>query len=153
MSLNALLHLWYAQRVLGTSMPIIRSSRLYVCCYRLWCAVLGCWLSGLRCRAAGCQSRKKDTARLLVQHPSFWTDSRLPCTWPPTTSNQALHTISGNNTHIVSSSWWWAYKCPKHVELITSEINHSVASSWFFFSTHMRRCTDKHTLSKKKKKR
>ena len=25
---------------------------------------------------------------------------------PPTTSNQALHTIGGNNTHIVSSSWW-----------------------------------------------
>ena len=26
-----------------------------------------------------------------------------------------------------------------------AEINHSVASSWFFFSTHMQRCTDKHT--------
>jgi hypothetical protein len=32
---------------------------------------------------------------------------------------------------IVSSSWWWAYKCPKHVEQITSSINHWVASSWF----------------------
>ena len=27
--------------------------------------------------------------------------------------------------------WWWAYKCPKHVEQIVSAINHSVASSWF----------------------
>ena len=27
-------------------MPIIRGSRLHVCYYRLWCAVLGCWLSG-----------------------------------------------------------------------------------------------------------
>jgi len=45
-------------------MPIIRSSRLYVCYYRLWCAVLGCWLSGVRCRAAGCASRMMDVARL-----------------------------------------------------------------------------------------
>jgi len=37
----------------GISMTIIRSSRLYVCYCRLWCAVLGCWLSGIRCRAAG----------------------------------------------------------------------------------------------------
>jgi hypothetical protein len=94
---------------------------------------LGCWLLGVRCRAAGCASRKRDA------------DSLLPCTWPPTTSNEALHTIGGSNTHIVSSSWWWAYKCPKHVEHIISAINHSVASSWFFFSTRMQRCTDKHT--------
>ena len=63
MSLNALLHLWYAQHVLGTSMPIIRSSRLYVCYCRLWCAVLGSWLSGVRCRPAWCASRKRDAAR------------------------------------------------------------------------------------------
>jgi len=50
MSLNALLHLRYAQHVSGISMPIIRSSRQYVCYCRLWCAVLGCWLSGVRCR-------------------------------------------------------------------------------------------------------
>ena len=31
----------------------------------------------------------------------------LQCTWPPTTSNQALHTIGGSKTRIVSSSWWW----------------------------------------------
>ena len=29
-----------------------------------------------------------------------------------------------------SSSWWWAYKCPKHVEQIIIAINHSIASSW-----------------------
>jgi len=40
MSLNALLHLCYALHVSGTSIPIIRSSRLYVCYCRLWCAVL-----------------------------------------------------------------------------------------------------------------
>ena len=40
MSLNALLYLWYAQHVSGTSMPIIRSSRLYVCYFRLWCSVV-----------------------------------------------------------------------------------------------------------------
>jgi len=44
-------------------MPIIRSSRLHVCYCRLWCAVLGCWLSEVRSRAAGCASRKGDIAR------------------------------------------------------------------------------------------
>jgi hypothetical protein len=44
----------------------------------------------------------------VVQHPSSWTHSLLLCTWPRTTSNQALNTIGGNNTHTVSSSWWWA---------------------------------------------
>ena len=34
-----------------------------------------------------------------VQHPSSWTHTLLPCTWSPTTSNQALHTIGGNNTY------------------------------------------------------
>ena len=53
-----------------------------------------------------------------------------PDCWPPAT--KALHTIRGNNTSVVSSSWWWAYKCPKHVEQIIIAINHSVASSWFF---------------------
>ena len=48
---------------------------------------------------------------------------------PPGT--KALHTIRGNNTSIVSSTWWWAYKCPKHVEQIISAIKHSVASIWF----------------------
>ena len=52
-----------------------------------------------------------------------------PNSRPPT--NQALHTTCGNNISIVSSSWWWAYKCPKHVEQIISAIKHSVASSWF----------------------
>ena len=77
----------------------------------------------------------------------FLDESLLPFTWPPTASNQALHAIGCNNTHIVSSSWWWAWKCPKHVERIISAIKHSVTSSWFFFSTHMQRCTDKHTSS------
>ena len=44
-------------------MPIIRSSRLYVCYYRLWCEVLGLWLSGVRCRSAGYASRKGDAAQ------------------------------------------------------------------------------------------
>jgi len=34
-----------------------------------------------------------------------------------------------------------------HVEHIISAIKHSVTSSWFFFSTHMQRCTDKHIKS------
>ena len=43
----------------------------------------------------------------------------------------ALHTIRGNNTSIVSRSWWGAHKCPKHVQKIISAIKRSVASSWF----------------------
>ena len=46
-------------------------------------------------------------------------------------ANKALHTICGNNTSIVSSCWWWAYECSKHVEKIISAIKHSVASNWF----------------------
>jgi len=42
MLLNALLHLQSAQHVSGTYMPIIWSSRLYLCCCRMWCVVL--WL-------------------------------------------------------------------------------------------------------------
>ena len=59
-----------------------------------------------------------------------------PNSRPPAT--KALHTICGNNTDIVSSSWWWAYKCPKHVEQIVNSINHSVASSCF---SSLRSCT------------
>jgi len=103
MSLNALLHLWYAQHVSGTSMPIIRSSRLYECYYRLWCAVLGCWLSGVRCR----QQDVSPGRGMLHDSPKI--------------------------------------QCPKHVERIISAIKHSVTSSWVFFSTHVQRCTDKHT--------
>ena len=98
--------------------------------YRLWCTVLGCWLSGVRCR-----QRAVSSGRGMLQHPSSWTQPAV-CTWPPTTSNQALHTIGGNYTHIVSSSWWWTQKCPKHVEHIISAIKHSVTSSWYSCSTH-----------------
>jgi hypothetical protein len=108
MSPNALLRLWYAQDVSGTSMPIIRSLRLYVCYYRLWCAVLGCWLSGVRCRAAGCESRKTDAAGLCES-----------CSIP----------LPGLKLLMMG------IECPKHVERIISAIKHSVTSSWFFFST------------------
>ena len=91
--------------------------------------MLVCWLSGVRCRTAGCVSRMLH----VMQHPSSWIHSLLFCTWPPTTSKQALHTIGGNNKYIVSNSWWWAQKCPKHVEHIISAINNSVAYVGFSF--------------------
>ena len=77
-------------------MPIIRSSRLYLCYCCMWCVmpwllVVGCW---------------EQSSRLCVRD-------------------------GGNCATAVSSSWWWAYKCPKHVEQIISAIKHSVASSWF----------------------
>ena len=63
-------------------------------------------------------------------HPGCIACCPAPHRRSPTT--KALHTICDNNTSIVSSSWWWAYKCPKHVEQIISAIKHSVASSWFY---------------------
>ena len=62
-------------------------------------------------------------------HPGCIACCSAPNSRPPAT--KALHTICGNNTSLVSSSWWWAYKCPKHVEQIISGIKQSLASSWF----------------------
>jgi hypothetical protein len=93
---------------------------------------LGCWWSAVRCRAAGYVSRMRDAARLhlcSITHPRRITCCPAPDRQPPAT--KALCTTCGNNTSIVLSSWWWAYKCPKRVEQITDAINHSVSSSWF----------------------
>jgi len=64
-----------------------------------------------------------------LPHPGRITCCSVPNSQPLAT--KALHTMCVNNTSIVSSSWWWAYKCLKHVEQIISAIKHSVASSWF----------------------
>ena len=64
-------------------------------------------------------------------HPRLIACCSAPNSRPPAT--KALHTICGNNTSTVSSSWWWAYKCPKHVEQIISAIKPSVASVWFSY--------------------
>jgi len=111
-------------------MPIIKSSRLYLCYCRIWCVmpwllVVGCYehSSRLCVRDEGnCESHN-------FPHPGCIACCSAPNSRPPTT--KALHTICGNNTSIVSSSWWWAYKCLQHVEKIISAIKHSVASSWF----------------------
>ena len=65
----------------------------------------------------------------IFPHPGRIACCPAPDRRPPAT--KTLHTICGNDTNIVSSSWWWAYKRPKYVEQIISAINHSVASSWF----------------------
>ena len=62
-------------------------------------------------------------------HPGHIACCSSPNSRPPAT--KTLHTICGNNTSIVSSSWWWARECPKHVEQIISAIKHSVATSCF----------------------
>jgi len=64
-----------------------------------------------------------------LPHPGRIACCSTPNSRPPAT--KALHTICGNNTSIVLNSWWWAHRCPKHVEQIISAIKHSVASSWF----------------------
>ena len=105
MWLNALLHLQCDQHVSGTSIPIIRSSRLYMCYYRLWCALLDWWLSGVRCRAAGCQSRKRDVARLRR--------AASRCRWPATSWG---HYTTSCNTQS-SAPEDGQNNFPKHVEL------------------------------------
>jgi len=65
-----------------------------------------------------------------IPHPGRIACCSTPNSRPPAT--KALHTICGKNTSIVSSSWWLAYNCPKHVEQIIIAIKHSVASSWFY---------------------
>jgi hypothetical protein len=63
-----------------------------------------------------------------IPHPGRITCHPAPACWLPAT--KALHTTLCNKS-IFSSSWWWAYKCLKHVEQITRSINYWVASSWF----------------------
>jgi hypothetical protein len=112
-------------------------ARNSVCYYRLWCAVLGCWLLEVRYRAAGYVLGLRDVAWLElsnIPHPERIAGCPASDLQQPAT--KASHTIGANNTHIVLSSWRWTLKCPKHVEHAISVINHSVASSWFFFSTH-----------------
>ena len=84
-------------------MPIIRSSRLYVCYYRLWCAMPRLLVvegqvqaSTLCVRDEGCCSRNILHPELIAGCPAL--DLQQPAT-------KALHTIGGNNTHIVSSCW------------------------------------------------
>ena len=65
---------------------------------------------------------------VLLPHPGCIACCSAPNSRPPAT--KALHTICSNNASIVSSSWWWAYKCPKHVEQIINTILNSVESNW-----------------------
>jgi len=110
-------------------MPIIRSSRLYLCYYRIWCVMP--WLLVVGGQVQGSRLGVRDEGSCSSSFPHLGRIACCPAPdrRPPVT--KALHAIFGNNTVTVSSSWWWAYKCPKHVEQITSTINHSVASSWF----------------------
>ena len=70
---------------------------------------LGCWLSEVRYRAAGYASGMGDVARLQssnIPHP--WRIAGCPAPDLRQQTTKASHTIGGNNTHIFSSSWWWA---------------------------------------------
>ena len=85
-----------------------------------WLLVVGGQVQGSRLWVQ--EERCCTTAVAVVQHPSSWTHSLLSCTWPPATSNQALHTIGGNNTHSlehlmmgieVPETCWAYHKCNK----------------------------------------
>jgi len=126
MLLNAFLQLTICWTCFGHFVPIIWSSRLYLCyCRYMVCNVL---VAGGRLLGAEQQAMCPGW-EWVAQFPSSRTHILLsvPNSRPPAT--KTLHTICGNTTIIVSSSWWWARKCPKHVELIISAVKHSVASS------------------------
>ena len=90
-------------------------------------------VAGGRQSGAGQQAMRPGWGKLCdlhsFPHPVCIACCSAPDRRPPAT--KALHTICDNNTNIVSSSWWWAYKCLKHVEQIICAIRHSVASCWF----------------------
>ena len=85
-------------------------ARDYMCvitAYGVQC--LGYWLSEVRCRTSGYASWLRDVARL--QSSNIPQLGRVACCSAPDLRQPAtkiLHTIGGNNTHIVSSSWQWA---------------------------------------------
>ena len=116
---------------------VARDYTCVIAAYGVWC--LGCWWSSVRSRAAGYAPGMREIVR--IESNNFPHSGRIACCpapdrRPPAT--KASHTICGNNTSIVSSYWWWTYKCPKHVEQIISTINDTVASSWFFYSTRVK---------------
>jgi len=97
--------------------------------------VVGGWLLGAE-QQAMCPGWGKFCDESHNESHNFPHPGRIACCSAPNSrppATKALHTICGSNTSIVSSSWWWAYKCPKHVEQIISAIKHSVASGWFSY--------------------
>ena len=80
-------------------------------------------VSCLFCMFARASLYKRREKSHNFPHPGRIACCSAPNSRPPVT--KALHTIYGNNTSIVSCSWWWAYKCPKHVEQIISAIKNS----------------------------
>ena len=113
-------------------MPIIRSSRLYLCYCRIWCVMP--WLLVVGGQVQGSRLCVRDEGNCATESQNFPHPGRIAYCFarnsrPPAT--KALHTICSNNTSTVSNFRWWAYNCPKHVEQIISAINHSAASSWF----------------------
>ena len=110
-------------------MPIIRSSRLYLCYYQMWCVTPWLLVVGGQEQGSRLCVRDEGSCSSSFPNPGRIACCPAPDCRPPAT--KALHTTFGNNTSIVASSWWWAYKCPKYVEKIISAINHSVAPRWF----------------------
>jgi len=116
-----------AQHVSGTTMPIVRSSRVLYsdCC--LWYLVL--WLSS---SWSGVELRVMCPVCRMLQHPANRTHNpqlhTRPTTWKPqaaTTVQYSWATDDGNSG------------APKHVEqAVRSAIKTSVASSWHFISTY-----------------
>ena len=86
-------------------MPIIRSSRLYVCYYRLWFAMPWFLVVGGQVQAAGYAFGMRDVTCLQssnIPHSGRIAGCPAPDLQQPAT--KASHTIGRNNTHTASSS-------------------------------------------------
>ena len=59
----------YAQHFSGTFMPIIRSLRLYVCYYRLWCAVPWLLVVGGQMQGSRLGVRDEGCCSSNIPHP------------------------------------------------------------------------------------
>jgi hypothetical protein len=95
-------------------MPIVRSSRLYVCYYRLWCAVP--WLLVVGGQMQGSRRHQQS----YIPHPGSIACCPVPDLRQPAT--KASHTIGGNNTYNLEllmmgiempETRWAYYKCNK----------------------------------------
>ena len=98
---------------------------------------------GVQCLAAGCRGSGAGQPSVRPGSGMLHECSRSASLFLDA-HTAALHHIPVNQRSSTAHSLE-LLMCPKYVERIINSIKHTVTSSWFFLSTHMQRCTDKHT--------
>ena len=159
--------LWYSQYVSGTSIPIVRSSRLYVCICRLWCAVRTviqvpcCLFSLVICTSSGIFS---DFVPITVGFSFTFSNAHNVRIWKHVNENPTMMGTKSENmplevhtTNENKQKGTWMTVCTAHhrrqihtysLEILMMGIEvpetcwayhkvHTVTSSWFFFSKNI----------------